>query len=147
MEMKVTNLANASAVIYHGLRSLEHFQKKPINWVGFYIVNPQDANKLILGPFQGKVKQTEQRGEIRDYIYIKKARSVQQKEAGALVNEMKIKCPSSLNPVLFDRWHAQKLHLEKVYAVPALRPARPKSSRMCTSFPDTLRATLLPNLK
>lgn len=69
MEMKVTNLANASAVIYHGLRLLEHFQKKPINWVGFYIVNPQDANKLILGPFQGKVKQTEQRGEIRDYIY------------------------------------------------------------------------------
>ncbi|KAL1935186.1 hypothetical protein VTP01DRAFT_4326 [Rhizomucor pusillus] len=55
----VTNLANASAVIYHGLRLLEHFQKKPINWVGFYIVNPQDANKLILGPFQGKVACTE----------------------------------------------------------------------------------------
>lgn len=77
----------------------------------------------------------------------KESKECATKRAGALVNEMKIKCPSSLNPVLFDRWHAQKLHLEKVYAVPALRPARPKSSRMCTSFPDTLRATLLPNLK
>ncbi|KAG2228023.1 hypothetical protein INT45_012047 [Circinella minor] len=55
----VTNLANASAVIYHGLRSLQHFQEKPINWAGFYIIDKNDSNKLILGPFQGKVACTE----------------------------------------------------------------------------------------
>ncbi|KAI8142581.1 GAF domain-like protein [Fennellomyces sp. T-0311] len=55
----VTNLANASAVIYHGLRSLEHFQRKPINWAGFYLIDCSNANKLILGPFQGKVACTE----------------------------------------------------------------------------------------
>ncbi|KAI9310240.1 GAF domain-like protein [Dichotomocladium elegans] len=51
----VTNLANASAVIYHELRSLAHFQEKPINWAGFYVTDPKDSKKLILGPFQGKV--------------------------------------------------------------------------------------------
>ncbi|KAI7879699.1 GAF domain-like protein [Lichtheimia hyalospora FSU 10163] len=55
----VTNLANASAVIYHELRSLEHFQSKPINWAGFYLVDPTNAEKLILGPFQGKLACTE----------------------------------------------------------------------------------------
>lgn len=54
---QVTNLANASAVIYHELRSLEHFQKKPLNWAGFYVVDPTNAEKLILGPFQGKVRE------------------------------------------------------------------------------------------
>ncbi|KAI9257756.1 GAF domain-like protein [Helicostylum pulchrum] len=51
----VTNLSNASTVIYHGLISLEHFQEKPINWCGFYITNPKNSQQLILGPFQGKV--------------------------------------------------------------------------------------------
>ncbi|KAL0084842.1 GAF domain-like protein [Phycomyces blakesleeanus] len=51
----VTNLSNASSVIYHGLKSLEHFQKKPINWAGFYLVDPKNEKNLILGPFQGKV--------------------------------------------------------------------------------------------
>ncbi|KAG2215652.1 hypothetical protein INT46_006256 [Mucor plumbeus] len=51
----VTNLSNASAVIYHALISLEHFQKKPINWCGFYITDPKNDKLLILGPFQGKV--------------------------------------------------------------------------------------------
>ncbi|GAA5814260.1 hypothetical protein MFLAVUS_007754 [Mucor flavus] len=51
----VTNLSNASTVIYHGLISLEHFQEKPINWCGFYITNPKNPQQLILGPFQGKV--------------------------------------------------------------------------------------------
>lgn len=54
--MQVTNLSNASTVIYHGLISLEHFQEKPINWCGFYITNPKNPQQLILGPFQGKVK-------------------------------------------------------------------------------------------
>ncbi|KAI9031659.1 GAF domain-like protein [Phycomyces nitens] len=51
----VTNLSNASSVIYHGLKSLEHFQQKPINWAGFYLVDPKNEKNLILGPFQGKV--------------------------------------------------------------------------------------------
>jgi L-methionine (R)-S-oxide reductase len=39
----VANLANAAAVIYHGLTVL--------NWAGFYLVR---GNELVLGPFQGK---------------------------------------------------------------------------------------------
>ncbi|KAG0165877.1 hypothetical protein DFQ28_008175 [Apophysomyces sp. BC1034] len=55
----VTNLSNASAIIYHSLRSLEHFQNKPINWAGFYVTDPKDPKKLILGPFQGQIACTE----------------------------------------------------------------------------------------
>jgi L-methionine (R)-S-oxide reductase len=39
----VANLANAAAVIYHGLPDL--------NWAGFYLIRGQT---LVLGPFQGK---------------------------------------------------------------------------------------------
>jgi L-methionine (R)-S-oxide reductase len=39
----VANLANAAAVIYHGLPSL--------NWAGFYLAH---GAELVLGPFQGK---------------------------------------------------------------------------------------------
>ncbi|KAI8979798.1 GAF domain-like protein [Mycotypha africana] len=55
LSAQVTNLSNASAVIYHALRSLEHFQKKPINWCGFYLTDRKNDELLILGPFQGKV--------------------------------------------------------------------------------------------
>ncbi|CAO3567928.1 unnamed protein product [Mortierella alpina] len=63
----VTNLANASALIYHGLRAVT---AKPINWAGFYVLDKDAATSssastaaeaqpkkdaLILGPFQGKV--------------------------------------------------------------------------------------------
>ncbi|KAG9069705.1 hypothetical protein KI688_009027 [Linnemannia hyalina] len=51
----VTNLANSSALIYHGLRAVTD---KPINWVGFYVLDqssPSTKQALILGPFQGKV--------------------------------------------------------------------------------------------
>ncbi|KAG0028335.1 hypothetical protein BGZ81_004819 [Podila clonocystis] len=57
----VTNLANTSALIYHGLRAVTG---KPINWVGFYLLDKDPASSssstprkesLILGPFQGKV--------------------------------------------------------------------------------------------
>ncbi|MCD8142605.1 MAG: GAF domain-containing protein [Clostridiales bacterium] len=40
----VANLANAAAVLYHGLPEL--------NWAGFYLVKEGD---LVLGPFQGHV--------------------------------------------------------------------------------------------
>ena len=39
----VANMANMSAVLFHGLPDL--------NWVGFYVLR---CNELILGPFQGK---------------------------------------------------------------------------------------------
>ncbi|GJJ77275.1 L-methionine (R)-S-oxide reductase [Entomortierella parvispora] len=60
----ITNLANASALIYHGLRAVTN---KPINWAGFYVLDQtteslatdsttgQRKDALILGPFQGKV--------------------------------------------------------------------------------------------
>ncbi|MCD8085156.1 MAG: GAF domain-containing protein [Clostridiales bacterium] len=40
----VANLANAAAVLYHGLPEL--------NWAGFYLVK---EGELVLGPFQGRV--------------------------------------------------------------------------------------------
>jgi L-methionine (R)-S-oxide reductase len=39
----VANLANAAAVIYHGLPAL--------NWAGFYLAH---GTELVLGPFQGR---------------------------------------------------------------------------------------------
>ena len=39
----VANMANMSAVLFHGLPDL--------NWVGFYVLR---GNELVLGPFQGK---------------------------------------------------------------------------------------------
>ncbi len=43
----VTNLSQMSAFVYQMLPDL--------NWVGFYLVNPNDPQALILGPYQGKV--------------------------------------------------------------------------------------------
>ena len=40
---RIANAANLSALVYHGLPSL--------NWVGFYFF---DGNELVVGPFQGK---------------------------------------------------------------------------------------------
>ncbi|AIN19405.1 hypothetical protein CH54_215 [Yersinia rochesterensis] len=40
----IATLANASALIYERLESL--------NWAGFYLL---DGNQLVLGPFQGKI--------------------------------------------------------------------------------------------
>lgn len=43
----VTNLSQVSAFIYQMLPDL--------NWAGFYLVNSQKPDALILGPYQGKV--------------------------------------------------------------------------------------------
>jgi len=40
---RTANLANAAALLYHGLDDL--------NWAGFYLM---EGGKLVLGPFQGK---------------------------------------------------------------------------------------------
>ena len=42
----IANLANASALLYQTLNS--------INWAGFYLYDKQN-DELVLGPFQGKV--------------------------------------------------------------------------------------------
>ena len=43
VEYEITNLSNASALLYHSLEGL--------NWAGFYLM---ERDTLYLGPFQGK---------------------------------------------------------------------------------------------
>lgn len=47
----VANLSNCSSLIWHGYHSIG----TPVNWTGFYVVDPKDSLQLILAPFQGKV--------------------------------------------------------------------------------------------
>lgn len=47
----VANLANASSLVWHAY----HLLGVPVNWAGFYVLDPDVADQLILGPFQGKV--------------------------------------------------------------------------------------------
>lgn len=47
----VCNLSNCASLLWHAYLSLG----VPVNWAGFYVKDPEDANQLILGPFQGKV--------------------------------------------------------------------------------------------
>lgn len=47
----VANLANASSLVWHAYHDL----KIPVNWAGFYLLDPSHGSQLVLGPFQGKV--------------------------------------------------------------------------------------------
>lgn len=47
----VANLANASSLVWHAY----HLLQIPVNWAGFYVLDPEVPDQLILGPFQGKV--------------------------------------------------------------------------------------------
>lgn len=47
----VANLSNCSSLLWHGYHSIN----TPVNWTGFYVVDPRDSTQLILAPFQGKV--------------------------------------------------------------------------------------------
>ncbi|KAM9888468.1 hypothetical protein OXX79_012891 [Metschnikowia pulcherrima] len=47
----VANLANASSLLWHAY----HQHGIPVNWAGFYVLDPKVREQLILGPFQGKV--------------------------------------------------------------------------------------------
>lgn len=47
----VANLANASSLVWHAY----HLIGVPVNWAGFYVLDPEVTGQLILGPFQGKV--------------------------------------------------------------------------------------------
>lgn len=45
----VANLANCSSLLYHC------YKDNGINWAGFYLIDNENPNQLILGPFMGKV--------------------------------------------------------------------------------------------
>lgn len=50
----VANLANSASLLWHGLKSLPSPSCR-VNWAGFYVVDKRNKNRLILGPFHGKV--------------------------------------------------------------------------------------------
>jgi L-methionine (R)-S-oxide reductase len=45
----VANLANCSSLLYHA------YKDSGVNWAGFYVIDKENNNSLILGPFMGKV--------------------------------------------------------------------------------------------
>lgn len=45
----VANLANCSSLLYHA------YENSHVNWAGFYVVDKEVDESLILGPFMGKV--------------------------------------------------------------------------------------------
>lgn len=47
----VANLSNCSSLVWHAYHSLG----VNTNWTGFYVLDPEKEQELILGPFQGKV--------------------------------------------------------------------------------------------
>lgn len=59
LTIQVTNLSNASALIYYALNSILSKKKSQpivVNWTGFYLNDKNNPGTLFLGPFQGKVK-------------------------------------------------------------------------------------------
>ncbi|GMM38078.1 L-methionine (R)-S-oxide reductase [Saccharomycopsis crataegensis] len=52
----VCNLANAASLLWHGYHSLAPPSRgKSVNWAGFYVMDKNVSEQLILGPFQGLV--------------------------------------------------------------------------------------------
>ncbi|KAK1754820.1 GAF domain-like protein [Echria macrotheca] len=49
----VCNLSNAASLLWHAYKSLPA-PSCHVNWAGFYTLDPQTPNQLILAPFQGK---------------------------------------------------------------------------------------------
>lgn len=51
----VANTANTASLLWHLYHSLPA-PSSAVNWSGFYVLDPTDpANRLVLGPFMGKV--------------------------------------------------------------------------------------------
>ncbi|KAG7823883.1 hypothetical protein KL909_002620 [Ogataea angusta] len=48
----VCNLANCSSLLWH---CYNEGLSKRVNWAGFYVMDPENQDQLILGPFMGKV--------------------------------------------------------------------------------------------
>ncbi|KAJ2381369.1 hypothetical protein GGI23_007603, partial [Coemansia sp. RSA 2559] len=55
----ITNTANVSSLVYHNMLETSTRKGKPVNWVGFYLLDTNKPSSLILGPFQGKPACTE----------------------------------------------------------------------------------------
>ncbi|KAJ2755488.1 hypothetical protein GGI19_001594 [Coemansia pectinata] len=55
----ISNTANVSSLVYHGLHETPTRDGKPVNWVGFYLVDVKRPDVMALGPFQGKPACTE----------------------------------------------------------------------------------------
>ncbi|KAJ2237455.1 hypothetical protein GGI13_008414, partial [Coemansia sp. RSA 455] len=55
----ISNTANVSSLVYHGLRETPTREGRPVNWVGFYLADAKRPDVLALGPFQGKPACTE----------------------------------------------------------------------------------------
>lgn len=49
-----SNTANTASLLWHALHALPAPSNRA-NWAGFYVIDPQAKDQLILGPFQGKV--------------------------------------------------------------------------------------------
>ena len=52
LDKLAANAANADALM-NSIVSLLHEKLTSYNWVGFYMIDPQDASMLVLGPFRG----------------------------------------------------------------------------------------------
>ncbi len=54
LEKLAAGAANADALM-NSIVSLLHEKLTRYNWVGFYMLDPKDANMLVLGPFRGSM--------------------------------------------------------------------------------------------
>lgn len=54
-ERRISNTANVASLLWHAFHALPS-PSNQVNWAGFYVADPTTTGRLILGPFQGKVK-------------------------------------------------------------------------------------------
>jgi len=54
LDKLASSAANAEALM-NGIVSLLHEKLTRYNWVGFYMIDPNDSNVLVLGPFRGSM--------------------------------------------------------------------------------------------
>jgi L-methionine (R)-S-oxide reductase len=52
---KVSSSASNADALMNAIASLLHEKLTRYNWVGFYMLDPKDANMLVLGPFRGSM--------------------------------------------------------------------------------------------
>jgi L-methionine (R)-S-oxide reductase len=52
---KLASSAASADALMDSIVSLLHEKLTRYNWVGFYMIDPQDSNMLVLGPFRGSM--------------------------------------------------------------------------------------------
>jgi len=52
---KLAATASSANALMDSIVSLLHEKLTRYNWVGFYMIDPEDANTLVLGPFRGSM--------------------------------------------------------------------------------------------